>query len=156
MRKVIDVIKKSVAAHNMGKTHEDTVVIKREVIGQLKGLKGWHWTFFNIFAYDKIINEVSDAELNKLYIGNQLEDDMVKIFNDSKGVKEMKSIFKTLLGELSLMKFYYSIPIKPPETPGGALLANSYIAGKEGFSTETFGDKFFINISPESGRILMD
>lgn len=50
-------------------------------------------------------------------------------------------------------KFFYSLPIKAG--PDG-LIVNPYISGADKFSPEYFSDKFFINVTPESERLLID
>lgn len=61
---------------------------------------------------------------------------------------------EALIEPLRKLKLYYSIPI---ETRVGEtrLFANHLISGENGFSKESFGDRFFINVVPESERAII-
>lgn len=151
MKKIIEHVKTAIIKYN-----GDFVKTKEYVIKESHGLTGWHWTFFNIFAYEKIISETSDAEFRELMLKGQIDEKIYEAFNASKGATEMKEILGQLMQAIKGHKFYYSIPIKPAITAGGPIVANSFIGGKNGFSEETYGDKFFIAAAPESARILMN
>ena len=69
----------------------------------------------------------------------------------------MATIIEKLLEPLrgdKAKKFYYSIPIKP-NGDSSTFLANEFISGLRGFTPEFFGDKFYIKLSPESGRLFL-
>lgn len=65
----------------------------------------------------------------------------------------MTAIIDELMKPIQDKNFYYSIPIKPD---GKQLIANPFVSGKNGFSENFFGNKFYINLSPESGRLFLD
>ena len=65
----------------------------------------------------------------------------------------MTSDIEVLMSEIKGMKFYYSLPLK---TAGTDLIINPFISGSMGFSKDFFADKFFINITPESERLLVN
>lgn len=89
-------------------------------------------------------------------MGELVDEKVMEAWTASKGKTEMLSILGQLVGAAKDTKFYYSIPIKPPQSAGGPILANSFISGKHGFSADVYGDKFFIAAAPESARILMN
>lgn len=153
LKQVINHIKDAIKKSN-GKI--DAKEIKSSLLNTLSGIKGWHWTFFNIFAYDKILSAANTNELLELAFQGQLTDKTIDVFNNSKGGKEMRTILEKLMSSISGKEFYYSIPIKPAIVTGGPVQANSFVSGQNGFTEENFGDKFYINVTPESGRMLID
>lgn len=81
-------------------------------------------------------------------------DDNYESLTDSKGATEMENILGKLIDAISSKQFYYSIPIKPGALKG-EIKANSFISGENGFNKNNFGDKFFINVAPESPKLLI-
>jgi len=153
--RVITEVKKSVKNHTKdGKL--DFINAKKELLANIKGIKGWHWTFFNLFGYEKIIDEAATNELAQMVAKNLSTDELLEKFNASEGRNEMIRIIEKLLNHIKSKKFYYSIPIKPAAVVGGPVQANSFISGENGWNEDNFGDKFFIGITPESGRLLFD
>ena len=65
----------------------------------------------------------------------------------------MSTLAESLMKSIEHIDFYYSIPIKPDGA--GKLAVNKFISGKNGFSPEFFGDKFYINVNPQSERALI-
>lgn len=96
-----------------------------------------------------------DNELMEFIIHGEATKENIDLFNNSEGAKEMSKIIQSLLGSISNKDFYYSLPIKPGNTKG-TIQANSFVSGEKGFSEEFFGDKFFISVTPESGRLLFN
>lgn len=131
---------------------EDTKKIKMELLRQMEGIKGWQYSFFNIFAYNTIIKEASDRELSKMILQGIVEE---KDIDNNEGVKEMTETIEELIKPIKNKKFYYSVPIKPGSFKG-SLVVNKFISGVDGFTSEFFGDKFYINIAPESPRLLLN
>jgi hypothetical protein len=86
----------------------------------------------------------------------QATPDTFEKFSSSKGVVDMNAIITKLMTAIKNRTFYYSIPIKAPLTTGDVVRANAFISGQNGFTDEFFGDKFFINVAPESARLLLD
>ena len=130
--------------------------LKSNLIQELKGITGWHWAFFNIFGYEKLIKKEQDKEILKIITNEVLTDSTFKELNDSQGGKEMLSIIEKLMKSIENKAFYYSVPIQAPKIKGGAYISNPFISGENGYSENTFGDKFFINVAPESPRLLMN
>ena len=147
---VINLVKSEITKNN-----GDTKKIKKKVISQLSETTGWHWTFFNIFAYEKIIEETENAEIRELMLKNLVDDKIFEAFNESKGSTEMKEILGQLVNAIKGFDFYYSIPIRPAKVEGGAFMVSDHISGVKGFTPETFGDKFFIGITPEGPKLLL-
>jgi len=86
---------------------------------------------------------------------NLVDDKVFEAFNESKGSTEMKAILGQLINAIKGFDFYYSIPIKPAKVKGGAFIVSDHISGAKGFTPETFGDKFFIGITPEGPKLLL-
>lgn len=152
LMEVIDKIKKVVRDKPSATVSE----IQFEVIPLLKNITAWHWSFFNIFAYEKIIDEAANQEFFNLAIHNEIDDIAFETFNNSEGAKEMSRILGILMKSIEKEMFYYSIPITAAKPVGTEFRANSFISGINGFSPETYGDKFYINVTPEGPRMLMD
>ena len=127
--------------------------VKKQVIHDLEGTQFWHWSFFNIFGYKKIIKESQEKEFLNLLMKGIFNEDNIEAFNKSDGAKEMVNVLDKLMKAISKHQFYYSIPIKPGANKG-EIKANSFISGENGFKKDTFGDKFFINVAPESPKLL--
>jgi len=86
---------------------------------------------------------------------NLVDDKIFEAFNESKGSTEMKEILGQLVNAIKGFDFYYSIPIRPAKVEGGAFMVSDHISGVKGFTPETFGDKFFIGITPEGPKLLL-
>ena len=65
---------------------------------------------------------------------------------------KMEGNIEKLMNSIKDTNFYYSLPIK---YTNGKIVINPYISGENGFTPEFFGNKFFINITPESERLLV-
>lgn len=70
-----------------------------------------------------------------------------------KDFQNLSTLAESLMKSIEDIDFYYSIPIKPDGA--GKLVVNKFISGKNGFSPEFFGDKFYINVNPQSERALI-
>lgn len=148
IERVKDAISKNKGEKDMNKA------VKQNVIHSLDGTQFWHWSFFNIFGYKKILSEAKDKEFIKLMLSGVFNDDNYESLTDSKGATEMENILGKLIDAVSSKQFYYSIPIKPGALKG-EIKANSFISGENGFNKNNFGDKFFINVAPESPKLLI-
>lgn len=122
-------------------------IVKDTVIEKSKGFTGWHWNFYNLFAYQSIIDKKAEKDFLNLISHGTLNVDAV--LND-KEYQVMKDYISELMKPISSIKFFYSLPIKP------GLIVNPLINGTNGFNKEFFGDKFYINVAPESERALVD
>ena len=144
-KEIVDIVK------DVAKTTKDISKIKDEVIKRSKGITGWHWDFYNIFAFDAIVNGKQVADENKLIKEGILDEE--GIFGNE-GYNTLKSIISSLMQKLQTIPFYYSIPIK---SAGGEIIANSIISGESGgFKAENYANKFYISVAPESERLLVN
>lgn len=147
---VIDIVKQTIAAHQDLSGEDKIKAIKNDVIKNTKGISGWSWNFYNLFAYKRAIKNKSASDFFSLnVIGLANPETLLK----SDGYSEMEGNVTKLMDSIKDMKFYYSLPIK---YVNGKLIVNPYISGENGFSKEFFGHKFFINITPESERLLVN
>lgn len=143
-KEVLELVK----LHNDGR---DKTEVKKDIRESLIGKTGWEWNFHNLLAYQHIINKETESGLISLLKQFVIED--IDDFN-SANYSTFVKYSKALIEPLSKLKLYYSIPI---ETKVGEtrLFANHLISGENGFSKESFGDKFFINVVPESERAII-
>lgn len=151
LEEVLEKVKAAIKKHG-----KDLKEVKKEVIGDLKGTTGWHWTFFNIFGFEKIIAIEDAREFVKLISAGTTSSDTLDEFDKTEGGIEMRATITKLLNAIKNKKFYYSVPIKPAAIKGEAYQVNPYISGEKGFDKNTFGDKFYLNVAPEGPKLLMD
>ncbi len=123
-------------------------IVKYDILDNIPGKTGWHWNFYNLFAYKSIIDNKEDADFMKLVYNGVI--DMKSIVDDS-GYKNLQSIVSRLVDSLKDKEFYYSIPIK---SKNKELIVNPFISGSAGFSEGNYGDKLYINIAPEEVNML--
>ena len=152
LKEVIEQVKKSIAKHKDSKTTKQD--IKKEIINKLERHTGWHWSFFNIFGYEDIINSYNDKAFNDMFMDGMMDEDALKNFNEDTTQDAMKNILSSLLEVIKDMDFYYSIPIKPGKV-AGTIEANPLI-NSDSSVTEFFGEKFHINVAPESSMLMFD
>ena len=152
LKEVIEQVKKSIAKHKDSKTTKQD--IKKEIINKLERHTGWHWSFFNIFGYEDIINSYNDKTFNDMFMDGMMDEDALKNFNEDTTQEAMKNILASLLEVIKDMDFYYSIPIKPGKV-AGTIEANPLI-NSDSSVTEFFGEKFHINVAPESSMLMFD
>ena len=152
LKEVIEQVKKSIAKHKDSKTTKQD--IKKEIINKLERHTGWHWSFFNIFGYEDIINSYNDKAFNDMFIDGMMDEDALKNFNEDTTQNAMKNILSSLLEVIKDMDFYYSIPIKPGKV-AGTIEANPLI-NSDSSVIEFFGEKFHINVAPESSMLMFD
>lgn len=137
--KVLDLIKK----YGTGKG------AKANIIKNMGSNVGWAWNFHNIFAVGDILmkrkNKVFNLAALQIELGNKeaLQESDYDIF---------ATFAKALLDTEKGTTFYYSIPILPNKTTREV---NPLISGKTGFKEEFFGDRFFINTTPEAERVII-
>lgn len=151
LSEVITHVKESIAKHSGKKTTKQDV--KRDIIGKLERHTGWHWSFFNIFGFESIISSYNDNAFNTVFMDGMMDEAALEAFNKDTTQTEMKTILQSLMEVIKDMDFYYSIPIKPGVVTG-TIEANSLIASNH--SKEFFGDKFHINVAPESSMLMFD
>ena len=65
----------------------------------------------------------------------------------------MTNLVNIFEGTLKNKNYFYSIPIKPGKD--GNVVVNPFISGNGGFTRKFFGDKFYINVNPQSERALI-
>ena len=152
LKEVIEQVKKSIAKHKDSKTTKQD--IKKEIINKLERHTGWHWSFFNIFGYEDIINSYNDKTFNDMFMDGMMDEDALKNFNEDTTQDAMKNILSSLLEVIKDMDFYYSIPIKPGKV-AGTIEANPLI-NSDSSVIEFFGEKFHINVAPESSMLMFD
>lgn len=152
LKEVVEQVKKSIAKHKDSKTTKQD--IKKEIINKLERHTGWHWSFFNIFGYEDIINSYNDKAFNDMFIDGMMDEDALKSFNEDTTQDAMKNILSSLLEVIKDMDFYYSIPIKPGKV-AGTIEANPLI-NSDSSVIEFFGEKFHINVAPESSMLMFD
>lgn len=152
LREVIEQVKKSIAKHKDSKTTKQD--IKKEIINKLERHTGWHWSFFNIFGYEDIINSYNDKAFNDMFMDGMMDEEALKNFNEDTTQDAMKNILASLLEVIKDMDFYYSIPIKPGKV-AGTIEANPLI-NSDSSVAEFFGEKFHINVAPESSMLMFD
>lgn len=83
-----------------------------------------------------------------------LDEENFELFNKDENKQLMERTIERLLSVIKDMDFYYSIPVKPGIL--GTIIANPVISGENGFSKDYYADKFYINVAPESSRIMFD
>lgn len=83
-----------------------------------------------------------------------LDEENFELFNNDTSKQVMERTIERLLSVIKDMEFYYSIPVKPGVL--GTIVANPVISGENGFSKNYYADKFYINVAPESSRIMFD
>ena len=83
-----------------------------------------------------------------------LDEENFELFNNDASKQLMERTIERLLSVIKDMEFYYSIPVKPGIL--GTIIANPVISGENGFSKNYYADKFYINVAPESSRIMFD
>lgn len=137
--KVIESVKRHIGDPN----------VKSLVISEIDDIVGWHWNFHNIFAYNHLIEREKDKDVAKVSIGFMIDES--QLLNES-DYNKFYDYTKELLDPIKNKQFYYSIPIV---ADGTNIKVNDFISGKFGYSTEFFADKFYINTTPESERILI-
>ena len=152
LKEVVEQVKKSIAKHKNSKTAKQD--IKKEIINKLERHTGWHWSFFNIFGYEDIIASYNDKAFNDMFMDGMMDEEAFKNFNEDTTQDAMKNILASLLEVIKDMDFYYSIPIKPGKV-AGTIEANPLI-NSDSSVTEFFGEKFHINVAPESSRLMFD
>lgn len=152
LKEVVEQVKKSIAKHKDSKTSKQD--IKKEIINKLERHTGWHWSFFNIFGYEDIINSYNDKTFNDMFMDGMMDEDAFKNFNEDTTQDAMKNILSSLLEVIKDMDFYYSIPIKPGKV-AGTIEANPLI-NSDSSVIEFFGEKFHINVAPESSMLMFD
>ena len=148
--RILDFVKDSIKSHADLKGEDLSKAVKADVVRLSKGVTGWHWNFYNLFAYKSAINNKQEKDFLNLLSDGVINTDA--ILSDD-GYKEMIGHINNLMNAISTTKFFYSLPIK---SGNDGLVVNPYINGSESFSPEFFGDKFFINVTPESERLLVD
>ena len=119
---------------------------KNLILKKIAGKTGWNWNFYNLFAYKKAIDSKKEKDFYNLVSGEVINADA--IFSDE-GYNKMISYIETLMAPIKGMKFFYSIPIKRGVD---GLVVNPLVADT---SNGLFSDKFFINVTPESERLLI-
>ena len=149
LKKVINLVKTSIV-----KNSGDSTKIKKDVISSIEKTAFWHWSFFNIFGYKSIITSFSDNEFTQLLTDGMLDEENFELFNKDASKQLMERTIERLLSVIKDMEFYYSIPVKPGIL--GTIVANPVISGENGFSKNYYADKFYINVAPESSRIMFD
>lgn len=152
LKEVVEQVKKSISKHKNSKTAKQD--IKKEIINKLERHTGWHWSFFNIFGYEDIISSYNDKAFNDMFMDGMMDEEALKNFNEDTTQDAMKSILSSLLEVIKDMDFYYSIPIKPGKV-AGTIEANPLI-NSDSSVTEFFGEKFHINVAPESSMLMFD
>lgn len=152
LKEVVEQVKKSIAKHKDSKTTKQD--IKKEIINKLERHTGWHWSFFNIFGYEDIINSYNDKTFNDMFMDGMMDEKALKNFNEDTTQDAMKNILSSLLEVVKDMDFYYSIPIKPGKV-AGTIEANP-LMNSDASVIEFFGEKFHINVAPESSMLMFD
>lgn len=124
---------------------------KAEIIKRISGNTAWNRSFYNLFVYKDIIkdakairqssqNKTDDVSERK---GNLLTDEQYDAI--SKNLDELFSYVQDF-------NFYYNIPIKSSEN---GYIVDPKVDGRNGFNNSLFHNKFYINLTPESPRILL-
>ena len=146
LNNIITLVKNAVKDNEKVSSADLIAAVKKQVIEKSAGITGWHWNFYNLFAFENIVNRKKEKDFWSLISFGILNESV--LFTDN-GYKEMIANINELMNPIKGMQFYYSLPIKP------GLTVNEFINGSNGFSPEFFGDRFKINVAPESERLLL-
>lgn len=122
--------------------------IKYDIIHEVRNKKGWGWDFYNIFDAEGILKRKKEKDYNSLIQGGVIAEDQIL-----EGYEAVNADVATLLRTLADINFYYSIPIKTKSKTNKTLIVNEYISGA---NDSILHDKLYINVIPESQRLLVN
>lgn len=132
VEQVIEIVKSEISKGGSNSEILDRVRRKTD------GITAWHKSFYNFFIDKKLIKD------RKLMKDNSITDEQFDLVEN--GINELISF----LGDF---KFYYSLPI---QTINQVNTINRFVDGKSGFTNNFFHNKFYISITPEPPRLLVN